>query len=160
MGRRLAEVYPSRSLVMGGATMLGLFAIVSIVLGGSDSRDDNLSVAAGVFAYAFIAFALIVGFFAWRGKELRAVHRQAEQFIDEHPTVRREIGEPVDVRMRPTRSERSEDGGQITMPALVAGPLGEGDASAVAIRIGEDWSIAGGSLTLGDDPLIRELTPV
>ena len=159
MGRRLAEVYPTRTLALGGATMLGLFAIVAIALTGSESRDENLSLVAGVFAYSFILFAAIVAFLAWRGKKIRAAHQDAEAFIESHPVVTRALGEPVDVRLRPNRSQLSADGDQITVPALVEGPLGMGSASAVGARSGDEWSMVGGSLTLDDDSETHELPP-
>ena len=153
MGRRLIEVYPSRALVLGGAVMLGLFGIVSFFFRGSESGTDQLSLAAGIFAYAFIAFAILVGVLAWTGRGVRDAHGIAERFLQEDAAIGREVGKPVDVTLRPRRTVASERGGRLTIPADVGGPLGLGTATVAVEREGESWRVVESDFTLDEDAI-------
>lgn len=130
--------------------MLGLFAIVSVFLSSSEEGNDRLSLVGGFFAYAFIAFAVIVAVVAWRGKSTRDAHRLAERFLEDHAAVTRVLGDPVDVRLRPGRTAQSPNGGRMTIPAEIGGPLGEGSAETIVERAGEQWRVVGGDLEFED----------
>ncbi len=130
--------------------MLALFGIASLFFRQSDAGSDQLSLVGGFFAYAFLAFAVIVGLIAWRGKGTRDAHRLAERFLNENETVARVIGKPVDVQMRPAHTEQSENGGRLTILAEVDGPLGEGSVEAIAEKVGDEWRIVGGDLEVED----------
>jgi hypothetical protein len=150
VGRRLIEVYPSRALVLGGATMLGLFAIVALVFQQTGVSDERLSLVAGLFAYGFVIFAAIVGVLAWRGTDVRRAHAHVERFLADHATVGRAVGEPVDVRLRPSRTTRSPKGGRLTIPGEVEGPLALGSAETVVERTGDDWQVVSAALEVGE----------
>ncbi len=133
----------TRRVALGGAVLVGIAAIAWVVVrqtGGS--RDDEYLVF-GVLAYAFIGYAAIVTFQAWRRRG-DATGGGVEGYLARHPQVVEAVGEPVEVGMPPGSTGRGH--GQANVVAEVAGPRGEARVELALARLGREWEVLNGAL--------------
>lgn len=133
----------SRRIALGGAVLFGLFAIAWIVVSRSGGSDDDLNIVVGVLVYAFLGFAAVVTFLAWRRRG-GGPRGGVEGYLQGHPLVVEAVGEPVEVRMPPGATGRGH--GQANVVAEVTGPRGEARAELALARLGREWEVLGGTL--------------
>ncbi len=129
-----------RPVLIGGAVTLGAFAIVALVIRRSGGSDETLSIAGGVLAYSFLAFALVVGARALRRRN-RGARDAIERFLADHPRVIEEVGEPVRVEVPSAVARGLRRPGQANVGAELSGPRGNARAELVMARLGRDWEV-------------------
>jgi hypothetical protein len=137
---------PQRLLIAGGATMLGVFAVIAFIFRRADGSQDTLSLIGGLMAYAFIAFAIVILVMGWRRRGELAARETAQRYLRDHDAVGRAVGRPVRVHLHQGGRVRPAETGQVNVAADVAGPLGSAEATVVLAKVAEHWEPVGGEL--------------
>lgn len=144
-----------RIITLVGAAMFGVFFIIAFVVRRTSIDDDHVNLVAGLLAYGFLAFVVIL---LLRGRRRRpgAVQRAATRYLSGHPAVVSWLGTPVSVTL-PGGEDGGGSPGQMSVTVEVAGPLGSASADLVLARLGREWEVLQAVLVL-DGERVR-LTP-
>jgi hypothetical protein len=145
--RRLSSLPPGRLITLTGAVLFAVFFVVAfLVRNAGVGSEDTLSMIAGLLAYAFIAFAAVVAFRAWRRRP-QAAERAIHSYLSTHPAVLSWLGTPLEVRV-PGDLEARDVPGQTNAVVDVEGPLGAAQADLVLARLGREWEVLQAVLVL------------
>jgi Cytochrome oxidase complex assembly protein 1 len=137
---------PGRTITLTGAWVFGIYFVIAFTFRRFGVSQDTLTIVAGVLAYAFLAFVLVVGLIAWRRRP-GGVEQAVSGYLEGHPTVTGLLGEPIEVAVPTSVAQaKAVDGGQVNVSAVVSGPRGNADADLVLARLGRRWEVLDGSV--------------
>jgi hypothetical protein len=151
---------PGRAITLVGAFVFGIYFVIAFVFRRLGVSQDALTIVAASMAYAFLAFALVVGVLAWRCRP-GGIERAVSEYLSRHRTILDLLGEPLVVAV-PTAMAAAEqsEGTQVNVAAVVSGPRGAADADLVLARLGRHWEVLDAAIehqgerhVLSGDPL-------
>jgi hypothetical protein len=137
--RRLLALPPGRAVVLAAAAMFAVYFVVAFTFRRLGVGIDALSVVAGVFAYAYLGLAALIGIRAWRTRPTGGA-RAVRRYLSAQPAVEDWVGAPVEVEVPPLTDD-ARHGGQANVTATVRGPRGTATADLVLARLGREWEV-------------------
>ena len=138
-----------RTLMLTAAWIFGAFLIVAAVFRSTDGSQKTLSVVAGLFAYVFLAAAVIlVRGWLRRGQD---AGRAASRFVAVHPAVMAAVGRPVQVGAPEGEVPSGKGAAQANLVVPVSGPADSGQVDLVMARISRDWEVLSATLVVDGD---------
>jgi hypothetical protein len=137
--RRLLALPPGRAVVLAAAVMFAAFFVVAFVFRRLGVDQDTLSIVAGVFAYAYLGLAAVIGVRAWRARPSGGA-RAVRRYLTMQPAVEDWVGSPVEVEVPVLRDDAGHPG-QANVTVAVSGPRGTATADLVLARLGREWEV-------------------
>ncbi|MCB0871961.1 MAG: hypothetical protein H6531_06740 [Actinobacteria bacterium] len=141
---RLFDVPVGRAITLGGAVMFGVFFLGAVV-GTAVAGQDGAFLVAGVLAYAFLAYVVVIVGAAWLRRP-RGAQRVVADVLKAHPELGDHLGEPIRAEVP---ANALEGQGHTTLTVPLTGERGTGTLELSLVRLEREWEVLDAALIAG-----------